>query len=341
MTKILITGQIGYEVTPDSVREQLATAKGGDIDIHIASPGGYVSDGIEIYNLIRDYKRENPKSEIMATLKGYAMSMASYIAMNPAIDMLVAEDNAVFMIHNVWGGTVGDYREMRKTADIFEGLTGIIAKAYTTKTKKSGKEIRQMMDDETWLFGAEMKEAGFVDDIIPSEAETEKPAAISEARAIFNTVAGRLTGQDIQKAVRGKHGIKKRGDDGRAALVDEVRQESPDQQVEATFVDCPAESQPAEDGRKRQDGLKREQVLPQCLQRHAQVPRLPRGEKWLDPMSKNHRSPPGGGKQHGSSANRKGVEHSRPGANQKHAEDETAQGGEKSHLRVTQHHQHT
>jgi hypothetical protein len=128
------------------------------------------------------------------------MSMASYIAMNPAIDMLVAEDNAVFMIHNVWGGTVGDYREMRKTADIFEGLTGIIAKAYTTKTKKSGKEIRQMMDDETWLFGAEMKEAGFVDDIIPSEAEIEKPAAISEARAIFNTVAGRLTGQDIQKA---------------------------------------------------------------------------------------------------------------------------------------------
>ena len=188
MKKITISGEIGSDVRPDDVRSQLVAAHGDDIDIHIASPGGYVSDGIEIYNMIRDYKRENPGIQIMATLKGYAMSIASYLAVNPAIDMVVAEDNAVFMIHNVWGATVGDYREMRKSAEIFEGLTGVIAKAYVGKTKKDYGTIREMMDAETWLFGDEIKAAGFVDDMIPSEEKTDKAAALAVAREKYKNV---------------------------------------------------------------------------------------------------------------------------------------------------------
>jgi ATP-dependent protease ClpP protease subunit len=201
MKKIIISGEIGWDVTDTDIRSQLDAAKGGDLDIQIASPGGFVSEGIKIYNLIRDYKRDHPTAQIMATLKGVAASMASYLAVNPAIDMVTAEDNAVFMIHNVWGGAVGDYREMKKSADIFEGLTGILAQAYVNKTKKPMSEVREMMDDETWIFGADIKAAGFVDEMIPATEEKQKSSALAEAQTQFKAMAEKLsqTKTDTQK----------------------------------------------------------------------------------------------------------------------------------------------
>lgn len=67
--------------------------------------------------MIRDYKRENPKSQIMMTLKGMGASMASYIMMAPA-DIRAAEDNAVFMIHNPWSLAIGDYKGNGKTVRV-------------------------------------------------------------------------------------------------------------------------------------------------------------------------------------------------------------------------------
>jgi len=186
MIKIVLSGEIGWDIYPDEIREQLDRANGEDLDIHIASPGGGVMSGIEIFNMFRDYKRDHPKSQIMATIKGMAASMASYIAMNPAFDLVLAEDNAVFMIHNAWGGTSGDYREMRTFADVLEGLTNIIGKAYTKKTKKKINEIREMMDSESWFFGDEIVEAGFVDEMVPSkDGKKNKSDAVALAKTTF------------------------------------------------------------------------------------------------------------------------------------------------------------
>ena len=74
--KITISGEIGWDVTSQSLADQFRAAKGEDIDIDIASPGGDVFTGIEIYNLIRDYKRDNPDAQILMTLKGLGASMA-------------------------------------------------------------------------------------------------------------------------------------------------------------------------------------------------------------------------------------------------------------------------
>jgi len=196
MKKIIISGEIGWDVTAKTIREQLQAAGGDDIDVHIATPGGYVSTGLEIYNLFRDYKRDNPGTQMLATLKGIVASMGTYLSVNPVFDLVVAEDNAVFMVHNVWGGTAGDYREMSKYSLILEGLTKIIAQAYSDKTKKSLKNMRSMMDDETWLFGSEIKEAGFVDDIIKTESEPDKVAALAEAKIKFQAMSKRLINEN-------------------------------------------------------------------------------------------------------------------------------------------------
>ena len=187
--KIRISGEIGWTVTTADIISQLDSAKGQDLEIDIASPGGSVFDGVEIFNAIRDFKRNNPGSQIIVTIKGLAASMASYIAMVPAADMVVAEDNAVFMIHNPWNLAIGDYREMMKNAEFLQGLAELMGKAYVQKTGKTADEIAQMMDAETWLFGEELKAAGFVDDMQPAEDQTDNAdsaAAIAAAQLRFH-----------------------------------------------------------------------------------------------------------------------------------------------------------
>lgn len=176
MKTIVISGVIGWDVSPADIRKQIAEAVGNEpLDIQINSPGGFVTDGLEIFNIIRNYA--GPKT---THLMGLAASMGSYIAL--AGDKVTAEANVIYMIHNVLGVAVGNHNEIRKTADIFEGLSVLLAQAYVKKTGKPMAEVRKMMDDETYLFGSEAKDAGFIDEIIGEPSE-EKALAIALARA--------------------------------------------------------------------------------------------------------------------------------------------------------------
>lgn len=196
MIKIILAGEIGWDIWPEDIRQQLQAANGKDIEVHMVSPGGSVMDGIEIFNMFRDYKRANPDSQNILIIKGMAASMATYLAMNPAFDLVAAEDNAVFMIHNAWGGTSGDYREMKLFAEILEGLTNIIGKEYAKKTKIKLKEIREMMDAETWLFGEEILKAGFIDEMVPSDnpkSRKSKSQALAMAKLRYDKLSDKMS----------------------------------------------------------------------------------------------------------------------------------------------------
>lgn len=170
MKIIKINGEIGWEVTASEVKRQLDEST-GDITIEISSPGGSVFQGVEIFNAIKNYS----KGEITTVIVSIAASMASYIAL--AGKTIKAYDNSVYMIHNASVVSWGDHRDLRKSADIVESLTKMLAKQYVGKTGKSIEEIRTMMDDETYLFGLEMLELGFVDEIIKTEDNKDKESA--------------------------------------------------------------------------------------------------------------------------------------------------------------------
>ncbi len=180
MKTIAISGVIGWDVIPDDIRAKLEEAGGEDITVEVSSPGGFVTDGLEIFNLIKNYKGNKT-----TLLMGMAASMASYIVL--AGDKVVAEDNAIFMVHNVWGFAVGDHRELRKSADVQEGMTRLLSKAYIRKTGKTEEEIRNMMDEETYLFGDEILDAGFVDEVVPAgDGAEDKDSAITMAQIAMN-----------------------------------------------------------------------------------------------------------------------------------------------------------
>ena len=169
-----ISGVIGWDIEAQDVRAFLNEADSKDVEIQISSPGGFVYPGLEIYNLLRNYE-----GHVTTRLMGLAASMASYIAM--VGDYIIAEDNAVFMIHNASGFAMGDHNTMYEAGGVLEGLSNLLAKKYMEKTGQSLEEMKALMDKTTFLFGDEVEQAGFVDEIAKTDKEKDRAAAIALA----------------------------------------------------------------------------------------------------------------------------------------------------------------
>ena len=159
-TEIFVFDEIGYwGVTAKDFARDLKEVNSNDsIELHLNSPGGSVTDGIAIYNLLK-----NHKSIVNVHIDGLAASMASVIAM--AGDTITMPENALMMIHNPWGGAMGDAEELRKTADVLDKMKTALISAYANKTGKDHDEISALMDSETWMTGAEAVEMGFANQV--------------------------------------------------------------------------------------------------------------------------------------------------------------------------------
>lgn len=179
MKKIIISGEIGWEVTSRGVREQLKDVKPNEeIEVDLSSAGGSVFQGVEIGNLIRDHK-----GKTTVIISGLAASMGSYIA--EMADVVKVHDNSSFMMHNPWMFSVGDFRDFEKDAKFLKSLSSMTSIAYSKKSDRPKKEIQQLMNDTTWLFGQEIVDAGFADEIIETEGTEEKEDALAFAKLQF------------------------------------------------------------------------------------------------------------------------------------------------------------
>ena len=178
MKIIPISGVIGWDVTGQMVRDALTAANGDAVELQLSSVGGFVFDGLEIFNLIKNYE-----GETTARIMGVAASMGSYIPL--AADRVIMEANGVMMIHNAWGIAIGDHNDLRSAADVQEGLSSIICAAYCAKTDKPMDEIQTAMDSETWLFGQEAMDYGLVDEMCgdPPAEDGAKDKAVAAVRA--------------------------------------------------------------------------------------------------------------------------------------------------------------
>ena len=159
---IYIFDEIGnYGVTAKQFISDIKNLKGKPINLRINSLGGDVFDGMAMYNVI---KRREAKTTVF--IEGIAASIATIIALGA--DKIVMAENSLFMIHNAWGGTMGDAKDMRKTAETLEKISAELTDIYSKKTGLSNKVIKGMMDEETWLNADEAYDLGFVDVISDS-----------------------------------------------------------------------------------------------------------------------------------------------------------------------------
>jgi len=145
-----------YGVSAKEFVDDIKLLKGKDIYLHINCVGGEVFDGMAIYNTLKKYK-----GKVIAYVEGIAASMGSIIPL--AADEIIMSENSLYMIHNAWGGAMGEAKDMRKTATLLDKLSSEIANIYTKKTGLSLSTIEEMMDEETWFNSEEALQYGFID----------------------------------------------------------------------------------------------------------------------------------------------------------------------------------
>lgn len=159
VAEVYIFDEIGaYGISAQEFITEMKEYKDTPVNLRINCIGGDVFDGMAMYNIIK--KRE---AKTTAYIEGIAASMGSVIAL--AADEVVMAENSLFMIHNAWGGAMGEAEDMRKTASVLEKISGEIASIYKRKTRLSLDRITDMMDEETWLNADEALELGFIDSI--------------------------------------------------------------------------------------------------------------------------------------------------------------------------------
>lgn len=159
MTEILIYGIVGdwWDGLDAGTLVPAIAAGDDDLDIRINSPGGYVMEGLAIYNAI---VREGEKGrKVTIHIDGLAASMGSLIAM-AAADIVMAE-GSLMMIHNPWDCACGDAAELRRAADQLDKIRGVMVGIYSKRSGVAVDDLIPLMDDETWLTPDEAVAQGF------------------------------------------------------------------------------------------------------------------------------------------------------------------------------------
>ena len=124
------------------------------INVYINSYGGEVAEGLAIYNNLKRHK-----AKIKTYCDGFACSAASVIFM--AGDERVMSTASLLMIHNAWTYTSGNANDLRKQADDLDTITQASINVYLQDVNISEEELRQLLDNETWLTPQEAFEKGF------------------------------------------------------------------------------------------------------------------------------------------------------------------------------------
>lgn len=150
------------------------------IDIYINSLGGDVFEGVAIYNVLkrtRAYKR--------VFIDGIAASAASVIAM--AGNSIYMPKSAMMMIHNAWSYVQGNANDLRKAADELDVCNSAIRTTYMERFKGTEDELKQMMDDETFLAADQCLEYGLCTKITDSmDDDDERKEEVDNSMNKYN-----------------------------------------------------------------------------------------------------------------------------------------------------------
>lgn len=154
------------DVSSYTLSKQLENIEADVINVYINSYGGEVAEGLAIYNSLKRHK-----AKIITHADGFACSIASVIFM--AGDERIMSTASLLMIHNAWTYTSGNANELRKQADDLDVITQASVNAYMAEINISEEELKQLLDDETWLSPQSALDMNFCTSIV-NEKDTEK-----------------------------------------------------------------------------------------------------------------------------------------------------------------------
>lgn len=145
-----------------------------EINIHVDSYGGEVSEGFAIYNAIR-----NKNAHVKTYADGFVASAAIYPFL--AGDERVANNVSAFYFHPVIGGQYGYAEDLREAADELDKLTEIGLGAFTAAGMKE-QAARDLINSKTWYAPEAVLEMGLATSI---QKQSDSKTVLQSVRSLI------------------------------------------------------------------------------------------------------------------------------------------------------------
>jgi ATP-dependent Clp protease, protease subunit len=141
-----------------------------DIHLYVNSPGGSVTAGMAIYDVM-----QYVPNDIVTVTLGFAGSMAQVLACAGTPGKRYALPNARIMMHQPSGGIGGAASDIKIQADQMRFVKKVLAERIAHHAGHTPDEIFRDWDRDRWFTAAEAKDYGLIDEVVGTAAQI--PAA--------------------------------------------------------------------------------------------------------------------------------------------------------------------
>lgn len=123
------------------------------LNLYINSPGGDVFTASSMISMLNRVKDKGTKIE--AYVDGLSASASSFLMM--VADNVNLYKNSTVMVHKPMSIAIGNAFDMQRTIDALNKIEdSVMMPMYMSKAKVSEKEIKALVDEETWLNAKDM-----------------------------------------------------------------------------------------------------------------------------------------------------------------------------------------
>jgi ATP-dependent Clp protease protease subunit len=132
-----------------------------DIYLYINSPGGSVTAGMAIYDIM-----QLVPNDVVTIATGMAASMGQFLLTAGAKGKRYITPNARVLLHQPLGGFGGSSTDVRIQAELINDMKHRLAAITAANTGKTVEQVMEDGDRDNWFTAESALEYGFVDHIV-------------------------------------------------------------------------------------------------------------------------------------------------------------------------------
>ncbi|AQZ69754.1 ATP-dependent Clp protease proteolytic subunit [[Actinomadura] parvosata subsp. kistnae] len=176
--RIIVLGQeVNDEIANRICAELLLLAADDperDITLYINSPGGSVSAGMAIYDMM-----EYVPNDVSTVVMGMAASMGQFLLTAGARGKRYALPHARVMMHQPSGGIGGTAADIAIQAEQMLYVKKTLAERIAFHTGQPLDQIEADSDRDRWFTAEEAKDYGFIDHVVRSARQVPSAGPVS------------------------------------------------------------------------------------------------------------------------------------------------------------------
>jgi ATP-dependent Clp protease protease subunit len=168
--RIVFLGSVVDDASANVIAAQLlmlsAEDSQADIYLYINSPGGSISAGMAIYDVMQFIS-----NDVTTVAMGLAASMGQFLLCAGTAGKRYALPNSKIMMHQPSGGVGGTATDIQIQAEQMEHTKKKMADLIAFHTGQKTKTIENDSDRDRWFTAEQALEYGFVDHVVSSSTQ--------------------------------------------------------------------------------------------------------------------------------------------------------------------------